>query len=113
MSSHRVPFGYAAGQPDKTLYQILEILEGRPERNEEFNRAMAAAVETMPITGMYDFSRIGKSEIEPERALLVDVGGGKGQARKFDFITVVANLVGGTGIPHSSSSQRLVRHRIP
>lgn len=77
VSSDRVPFGYAAGQPDKTLYQILE---GRPERNEEFNRAMAAAVETMPITGMYDFSWIGKSEIEPERALLVDVGGGKGQA---------------------------------
>ncbi|CEJ94166.1 hypothetical protein VHEMI09715 [[Torrubiella] hemipterigena] len=81
VSSDRVPFGFAAGEPDKTLYQILET---RPQRHEEFNRAMAAAVETMPITGMYDFSWIGKyaaaSKDNHERPLFVDVGGGKGQA---------------------------------
>lgn len=45
---------------------------------------MAAVVETMPITGMYDFvwieEYIKKHDIDSERPILVDVGGGKGQA---------------------------------
>ncbi|KAJ5972066.1 uncharacterized protein N7479_001984 [Penicillium vulpinum] len=76
-----VPYGLATGHPDKTLYEILET---RPKRNEEFNRAMAAVVETMPITGMYDFGWIEEyiknHDIDSERPILVDVGGGKGQA---------------------------------
>ncbi|KAI3325385.1 S-adenosyl-L-methionine-dependent methyltransferase [Xylariaceae sp. AK1471] len=59
-----VPFGLTAGHPEKTLYEVLET---RPKRGQKFNRAMQATVEGMPATGM---------------ALLVDVGGGKGQALK-------------------------------
>lgn len=81
-AANLAPYGFAAGHPDKTLYEILET---RPERNEEFNRAMAAAVETMPITGMYDFSWIGNyadkhGPSSSDRPIFVDVGGGKGQA---------------------------------
>ncbi|KAF3481033.1 uncharacterized protein GIQ15_03792 [Arthroderma uncinatum] len=82
MAANRVPFGFASGQPGKTLYEVLET---RPKRNEEFNRAMAAVVETMPITGMYDFAWVGdyaKTNPTAERIIFVDVGGGKGQALK-------------------------------
>lgn len=81
-AANLAPYGFATGHPDKTLYEILET---RPERNDEFNRAMAAAVETMPITGMYNFGWIGEyvDKQEPsssDRPIFVDVGGGKGQA---------------------------------
>ena len=50
---------------------------------------MAAALGGMPITGMYDFSWVGEYATRPQdteagssRQLIVDVGGGKGQALK-------------------------------
>ncbi|KAF7589540.1 hypothetical protein BBP40_004163 [Aspergillus hancockii] len=79
-AANRIPYGLATGHPDKTLYEILET---RPARNEESNRAMAAAVETMPITGIYEFAWIGDYAVAPgretNRPIFVDVGGGKGQ----------------------------------
>ncbi|KAA8641783.1 uncharacterized protein ATNIH1004_010722 [Aspergillus tanneri] len=84
-SARETPFGLAAGHPDKTLYEILETI---PERAALFNRTMAASFPPMPVLGMYDFGWIGEyARSHPQgpdacRPLIVDVGGGKGQALK-------------------------------
>jgi hypothetical protein len=44
-------------------------------------QALATMEQTLPITGMYDFSWVGEAAAkEPERTIFVDVGGGKGHA---------------------------------
>ncbi|KAF2175883.1 S-adenosyl-L-methionine-dependent methyltransferase [Zopfia rhizophila CBS 207.26] len=80
--SNQSPFGLAAGHPDKSFY---EVLEANPERAKAFNATMALALGDMPVTGMYDFSWVAEYANQPGtpgRALIVDVGGGKGQALK-------------------------------
>ncbi|KAF7155445.1 hypothetical protein CNMCM5623_007516 [Aspergillus felis] len=83
-TSTSTPFGHASGQPDKSLY---EILGARPDMAESFNRTMAIALGDMPVIGAYDFSWIEEYVTSCEqdsgectRPLIVDVGGGKGQA---------------------------------
>ncbi|KAL4880558.1 S-adenosyl-L-methionine-dependent methyltransferase [Aspergillus karnatakaensis] len=74
------PFGLAAGYPDKTFYQVLE---SQPDRAAAFNSAMAMAVPEIPITGIYEFAWIAEHAGSPgseSRTLIVDVGGGMGQA---------------------------------
>lgn len=82
-SASEMPLGLAWGHPDKTYYQILEAM---PETAEAFNRTMAVGLDgMMPILGMYDFSWVGEyaaGQAEPGRTLIVDVGGGMGQALK-------------------------------
>lgn len=81
-SSNRSPFGMAAGHPDKSFYQVLETI---PERATAFNATMSLGLGDMPITGLYDFSWVSEyanQPEEPDRPLIVDVGGGKGQALK-------------------------------
>ncbi|OAA50380.1 O-methyltransferase [Metarhizium rileyi] len=78
--SNLSPFGLGSGYPDKSLYEILDLM---PERAKKFNEAMAFSMGEMPILGMYDFSWIGERAKTPEaagRTLIVDIGGGKGQA---------------------------------
>lgn len=83
--ANRAPYGFAAGFPDKTLYEILDTM---PKKAEAFNTAMALAVAEMPATGTYDFnwiaSHVGKADNQAgeQRTILVDVGGGKGQILK-------------------------------
>lgn len=86
-SASQTPFGLAAGYPDNTVYEILEKM---PEVAARFNKAMAASLPLMPVLGVYDFTWIGEycraHSGEPgdagRRPLIVDVGGGKGQALK-------------------------------
>lgn len=81
------PWGLSWGHPDKTNYEVFALF---PEKALPFNASMKVGVADMPITGMYDFSCIGKyategstgSNDEKDRTLLVDVGGGMGQALK-------------------------------
>ncbi|KAI0424988.1 O-methyltransferase-domain-containing protein [Xylaria sp. FL1042] len=96
--SSRIPFGLSAGHPNETLYEILGSMPGREDA---FNRTMAIALGDMPITGMYDFHWVEKYAAEnseginhPARPLIVDVGGGSGQALK-------AILEENPGIPES------------
>ncbi|KAF4454154.1 equisetin N-methyltransferase [Fusarium austroafricanum] len=78
--SNHSPFGLGAGYPDKSFYQVLEMM---PERAQAFNSTMAIGLGDMPITGMYDFSWVAMhAQKDPDRPLIVDVGGGKGQAIK-------------------------------
>lgn len=81
------PWGLSWGHPDKTNYEVFALF---PEKALPFNASMKVGVADMPITGMYDFSWIGKyategstgSNDDKDRTLLVDVGGGMGQALK-------------------------------
>lgn len=82
------PWGLSWGHPDKTNYEVFALF---PEKALPFNASMKVGVADMPITGMYDFSWIGKYAAEGStgddkdtegRTLLVDVGGGMGQALK-------------------------------
>lgn len=77
------PWGLSWGHPDKTNYEVFALF---PEKALPFNASMKVGVADMPITGMYDFSWIGKYATEgsddKDRTLLVDVGGGMGQALK-------------------------------
>lgn len=62
-----------------------DILRADPARRETFMKAMLPLEESMPIGGVYDFSWVvahAHAEPDPARILLVDVGGGKGQAIK-------------------------------
>ena len=78
--SNRSPFGLGSGYPDKSLYDVFDLM---PERAMAFNATMAFGLGEMPMLGMYDFSWIGEYAKRPEavgRTLFVDIGGGKGQA---------------------------------
>ncbi|OAP63925.1 hypothetical protein AYL99_03152 [Fonsecaea erecta] len=74
------PHSFAWGDPDKNFW---EVISKDPERLVDFNQSMNTLDEVLPVTGMYDFSWIAKNTEGPEdRPLIVDVGGGKGQALK-------------------------------
>lgn len=79
------PWGLSWGHPDKTNYEVFALF---PEKALPFNASMKVGVADMPITGMYDFSWIGRYAAggddgeNNDRTLLVDVGGGMGQALK-------------------------------
>ena len=80
-SSKRTPLGLCYGHPDKSIYDAMPLLPGK--RAAIFNAAMADTIDEMKIVGYYDFSWIAKHvENDPKRTLIVDVGGGKGQALK-------------------------------
>jgi hypothetical protein len=74
------PHSFGWGHEDKNFWEITSMDQ---ERLVDFNQSMNTLDEVLPVTGMYDFSWIAKaSEGGPDRPLIVDVGGGKGQALK-------------------------------
>lgn len=71
---------FAFGQLGQSVW---DILSNQPDRLHNMMQAMAAAEERFPSLGSYDLSwAVAASEKNSERAVLVDVGGGKGQAVK-------------------------------
>ncbi|XWX01494.1 hypothetical protein V2A60_009522 [Cordyceps javanica] len=80
-SAKRTPLGLCYGHPDKSIYDVMPLLPGN--RAAIFNAAMADTIDEMKVVGYYDFSWIASyAKKDPKRVLLVDVGGGKGQALK-------------------------------
>lgn len=73
------PHCFAWGDPEKNFW---EVISKYPERLVDFNQSMNTLDEVLPVTGMYDFGWIAKAEGPEDRPLIVDVGGGKGQALK-------------------------------
>lgn len=75
------PHAFGWGHEDKNFWDIISM---DPKRVKDFNQSMNTLDEVLPVTGMYDFSWIAAhAERGPaERPLIVDVGGGKGQALK-------------------------------
>lgn len=82
-----IPISYAHDCPDKSFHELLETM---PARAALFNKTMQVAVGQMPISGMYDFQWLADAASSTEniddgtqnRKLIVDVGGGRGQALK-------------------------------
>lgn len=69
---------YASGDPSLTVWAHLK---NNPEHLQNFMISMAAFAATSPVIGSYDMSWVAsRANDDPERALLVDVGGGKGHA---------------------------------
>ncbi|OAQ99227.1 hypothetical protein LLEC1_01878 [Akanthomyces lecanii] len=80
-SSKRTPLGLCYNHPETSIYDVMPLLPGK--RAAVFNAAMADTLNEMKVVGYYDFSWIAKQvENDPKRTLIVDVGGGKGQALK-------------------------------
>lgn len=73
----KVPYAYAYDSEGKTFY---EVLTETPERLNMFNKAMMQMEAGSPTLGMFPFSSLKEEVIaEPERAFVVDIGGGRGQ----------------------------------
>ena len=63
-----------------------DIIFREPKRMAGFMQSMNTLEQLLPITGMYDFKWLEqKAGTDKETPLLVDVGGGKGQALKAIF----------------------------
>jgi hypothetical protein len=73
------PHSFAWGHADLNFWQVISM---SPQRLTDFNQSMNTLDEVLPVTGMYDFGWIAKAEGPEDRPLIVDVGGGKGQALK-------------------------------
>jgi hypothetical protein len=74
----KTPYSCAYGDEGKTFY---EVLTSTPERLNMFNKAMMQMENNLPTLGMFPFSSL-KEDVaaEPERAFVVDIGGGRGQS---------------------------------
>jgi hypothetical protein len=72
------PFSFAVGQEGLTYYEVLGL---DVEQRNVWNKAMQVAEKNLPILGMFPFSSLKEQvEKEPERAFIVDIAGGRGQA---------------------------------
>lgn len=72
------PFAFAAGKEGLTYYEVLDEDVKHPDI---WNNTMMQMENNMPIIGMFPFALM-KERVEeaPERAFIVDIGSGKGQA---------------------------------
>ena len=71
-------YSFAAGEPTATVW---ELMNRDPAKMQNFMVAMEAGGHILSTAGVYDFGWVveeGKGD--PERTLVVDVGGGKGHA---------------------------------
>jgi hypothetical protein len=74
----KTPYSCAYGSEGKTFY---EVLTETPERLNMFNKAMMQQEASLPTLGMFPFTSLKQQvEAEPERAFVVDIGGGRGQS---------------------------------
>lgn len=80
-TTNHVPMSFAYGKPDLSFYELLAEDEAWVG---SFLKGMAHVESRMPVTaGIYDFSwLVAEARARPDsgRAVLVDVGGGKGGA---------------------------------
>lgn len=71
-------YSFAAGDPSLTFWEHMSC---EPARMQKFMASMTAMATLMPTVGSYDFAWVVEAgKAEPERTLVVDVGGGKGHA---------------------------------
>ena len=74
----KTPYSCAYGDEGKTFY---EVLTSTPERLNMFNKAMMQQEASLPTLGMFPFTSLKEEVVaEPERAFVVDIGGGRGQS---------------------------------
>ncbi|KAH6716821.1 O-methyltransferase [Leptodontidium sp. MPI-SDFR-AT-0119] len=74
----KTPYTFAYGQEGQTFY---EVLTADKDRFNMFNKAMMQQEASLPTLGMFPFTSLKEEvEAEPDRALVVDIGGGRGQS---------------------------------
>lgn len=76
----QVPTTFAYGHPELSYYDMLSL---KPDMRKMFMKAMAPIEAKMPIAGIYNFDWLVEKARDPstaDRAVFVDVGGGKGHA---------------------------------
>lgn len=72
------PFAFMAGHEGKTYYEVISL---DPEERNLWNHMLQNMEKGFPIVDMFPFPSLReKAEAEPERPVIVDVGGGRGQA---------------------------------
>ncbi|KAK8244357.1 O-methyltransferase [Phyllosticta capitalensis] len=71
------PHGFGWGHEGKNFWEIID-----GERLEDFNTSMMTLDSVVPVTGMFPFGYILENahHVAPDAPLVVDVGGGRGQA---------------------------------
>jgi hypothetical protein len=86
------PFAYAFNLESLTFF---EVLSQDPKLLHSFNKMMSDMELLKPILGMYPFSSLEPQvEAEPDRAFVVDVGGGRGQS----LLEIRKEAPGGFGV---------------
>ncbi|TVY26782.1 O-methyltransferase [Lachnellula hyalina] len=74
----KTPYSFAYGAEGLTFY---EVLASKPETLNMFNKAMMQQEASLPTLGMFPFASLkNEVEAEPQRAFVVDIGGGRGQS---------------------------------
>ncbi|PVH83370.1 o-methyltransferas-like protein [Cadophora sp. DSE1049] len=74
----KTPYTFAYGQEGQTFY---EVLTADKDRFNMFNKAMMQQEASLPTLGMFPFMSLKEEiEAEPDRAFVVDIGGGRGQS---------------------------------
>jgi len=71
------PFSWGNDAEGKTFY---EFLLDHPDRLKRFNTAMTTQESALPVLGMFPFTSLLKADVDPSRAFIVDVAGGRGQS---------------------------------
>jgi hypothetical protein len=72
------PFAYSVGKEGRSYYEVLN--DDVDQRN-IWNAALQMAEKNMPVRGMFPWVSLKEQvEKEPERAFVVDIGGGRGQS---------------------------------
>ncbi|AEO63490.1 uncharacterized protein THITE_2041488 [Thermothielavioides terrestris NRRL 8126] len=72
------PYCFSVGKEGKTFY---EAIDENPERRNIWNVSIQIFEKNMPVSGMFPWESLkAQVEKEPERAFVVDVAGGRGQA---------------------------------
>lgn len=85
------PFAYSVGKEGRSYY---EVLNDDVEQRNIWNVALQSAEKNFPIRGMFPFESLKEQvEKEPERAFVVDIGGGRGQA----LLAIQKDCPGGFG----------------
>ncbi|KAK8104752.1 O-methyltransferase [Apiospora kogelbergensis] len=87
------PFAWSRGAEGKTYYQLLEE---DTAFSDVWHKGMAQAAPFNPVLGMFPFRDMRAAvEAEPDRAFVVDVGGGRGNA----LIDMMRECGGSFGAP--------------
>lgn len=72
------PFTWGNGKPGETFFSIISQDE---RRIKQFDIAMSTQDFVLPVLGMYPFGEeLAKVADTEDRALIVDIGGGRGQS---------------------------------
>jgi hypothetical protein len=70
----KTPAVFAEGKEGMTYF---EMINADPVRRDVWNKTMAAVEASFPMVGMFPFASLKEqAEMEPERPLVVDIGGG-------------------------------------